>query len=372
MSRVHALQACPRVSEVSLDYNRYGEEIEELCLAAAAYSPRVEPIDYDQVFLSLAANDEPLTIFSCLAQTLSPLCSHRLSAGFASNKLMAKAATLAVCSGYLNGITKAAYLQNSFVTGGRRRCRFIEVRAGYEREFLSPLPFSSLWMMDERTAKKFERLGFHTVGDLAGMPVSTLVGYLGPEGYLVHEFSHGRCSVPVRALFPPSSRVVEKKLDGEGPDSIMLLLPDLARRLTDVLAASADRVQRLVVEIEGELKAPLRASHIFPRPSSSYGQTLSALRSICRSLLEEKDQAARTRSFCLLRVTASGPRTNNIQQASLFGKAKGQWETSSSLLEELIDNVQRRFSAGALFWGADIPRSRRERLLSYWDPYRRN
>src|SRR5207253_5191627 len=78
------------------------------------------------------------------------------------------------------------------------------VPAGDEVAFLHPHPVRALWGVGPATHARLERFGVKTVGDLAALPVETLVGALGPaQGHHLHELawaSDPRAVVPEQAV----------------------------------------------------------------------------------------------------------------------------------------------------------------------------
>ena len=55
----------------------------------------------------------------------------------------------------------------------------IAVAPGTERAFLAPLPVSRLWGVGPATLQRLERMGVHTIGEVAELPEQTLVASLG-------------------------------------------------------------------------------------------------------------------------------------------------------------------------------------------------
>jgi len=73
-----------------------------------------------------------------------------------------------------------------------------QIIPGSELDFLVPMPVKSLWGVGPATRAKLERLGIHTVGDLAVVDVEVLCRAVGnAHGQHLHALAHGIDSRPV-------------------------------------------------------------------------------------------------------------------------------------------------------------------------------
>ena len=108
----------------------------------------------------------PLEMAKLIRRTVKEKENVLCSIGVATNKMIAKLAS------------KAAKPKPS-LDGIKPGQGVVLVEAGQELEFLHPMPVSALWGIGPATEKVVRKLGAETVGDIAALPVATLVGALG-------------------------------------------------------------------------------------------------------------------------------------------------------------------------------------------------
>ena len=65
------------------------------------------------------------------------------------------------------------------------------------KEIVWALPVSDLLYVGRKTKPKLQKMGIHTIGDLATFPSSILQSHLGKMGLILHDFANGYDSAPV-------------------------------------------------------------------------------------------------------------------------------------------------------------------------------
>src|SRR5262249_30543214 len=78
---------------------------------------------------------------------------------------------------------------------------FVVLTADQVSKFLAPLPVGRLWGVGVKAEKRLHALGIRTVGQLAALPVRTLVDHFGEAGQHLWNLAHGqddRAVVPDR------------------------------------------------------------------------------------------------------------------------------------------------------------------------------
>jgi DNA polymerase-4 len=182
MPTARARRLCPQATMVAPDYARY-ERISRAVMAVfASVTPIVEPLSLDEAFLDVSGARRrlgtPRQIAQGIRNTIADEQGITCSVGVATTKFIAKLASgLAKPDGLL-------VVPETEVVG-----------------FLHQLPVGALWGVGERTEEILERLGLHTVADIAHTPVDTLRRALGDNaGPALHALAWGRDS---RAVMPP-------------------------------------------------------------------------------------------------------------------------------------------------------------------------
>ena len=170
MSSVQAKRLCPEAIFVSSDFSTYVEASQEIHEVFFSITPFVETISLDEAFLDvrharrLFGSSESIAwrIKNDVWETVGLDCS----VGVASSKLLAKLASVAA---------KPQIRESGVVAGLGVKV----VKGADEISFLHTHPVRALWGVGAVTFTKLESLGVLSIGDLAQVPVSSLVSVLG-------------------------------------------------------------------------------------------------------------------------------------------------------------------------------------------------
>ena len=161
MPMMRARRLCPQAVVLAPDHRAYARVSAGVMEVFRSITPLVEPISLDEAFLDVHGAARrlggPTQIGEWIRATVEEEQGVTCSVGIASTKFVAKLASA--------------------------RCKpdgLLVVPAQEVVAFLHPLPVGALWGVGGKTEDILRQLGLHTVGDLAHIPVSTLVRAIGP------------------------------------------------------------------------------------------------------------------------------------------------------------------------------------------------
>jgi DNA polymerase-4 len=220
MPTAQALRLCPQAILISGHRARYVEMSRRVMTILADYTPLLEPISIDEAFLDVTGTEEHYGPPGDLANAIQARIDRELglssSLGVATNKLLAKIAS-----------------------DLRKPHGITVVPAGKEADFLAPLSIRKLWGVGEVTGRELERLGVHTIGDLARQTLESLRARFGAQGEVLWRAAAGIDDSPVTPEHEAKSLSREETFAQDVGDATILRRELL--RLSDAVAARLRR-----------------------------------------------------------------------------------------------------------------------------------
>jgi DNA polymerase-4 len=173
MPMQRARRLCPEALVVPPRFERYQELSELVMTALGHFSPLVEPLSLDEAFLDMTG-------------------STRLFGDAESIGTRIKAAVREITGGLTAsvGISGTRYVAK-VASGFRKPDGLTIVRPATMREWLAPLPVSSLWGAGPKTTERLRALGWETIGQIACADAATLEHSLGGLGRRFFALANG-------------------------------------------------------------------------------------------------------------------------------------------------------------------------------------
>jgi DNA polymerase-4 len=160
MPMARARRLCPEAVVLPPRFDAYGEASTAVMDILRSFTPLVEPLALDEAFLDLTGARRlfgtAVEVGTTIRARVRSETGLVASVGVGTTKLVAK---LASESAKPDGL--------------------LAVEPGTELAFVHPLPVGRLWGVGPKTLARLQRFGVSTVGDLAALPLETLVGALG-------------------------------------------------------------------------------------------------------------------------------------------------------------------------------------------------
>ena len=330
MSSVQARQLCPDAVWLAPRFEHYNDYSRRLHDVLGRFTPLVEGIALDEAFLDVTGSRRlhgtGVEIAWAIRATIASELGLAASVGVAATKFVAKLASEAAKP-----------------TADRRGVHpgtgVFVVEPGEELTFLHPLPVRALWGVGPAVAERLQRFGVQTIGDLAAMPVDTLVAALGPAvGQHLHDLAWARDPRAVEPHRPIKSVSHEETYAYDLHDHATLATEAL--RMADSVA---DRLRRagltgrtVTVKVRFHDFATITRSQTLPDPVD----TTPVIARTATALLAQIDPTPGVR---LLGVGVSNLSEGAARQLSLLS-SDGDWDGAAGA----VDQIRDRFGAGAV------------------------
>jgi DNA polymerase-4 len=337
MPGARARRLCPQATFLPGDHAHYRDVSERVMEVFRSFTPLVEPISLDEAFLDVRGARRllgpPREIARALRARILEQEGLTCSVGIAPVKFLAKLAS-------------EAAKPTATPTGPVPGAGVVEVPPGGELAFLHPLPVRALWGVGPVTLGRLQRLGVATIGDLAALPLPTLVGALGASsGTHLHHLAHARDERDVvpdqvaRSISHEETFPRDLHTEAELGVEVVRLADAVGARLRQ--AGVAGRTVTLKVRF-GDFSTITRSTTL-PSPVDS-GRRIAR---IGRELLATIDASPGVR---LIGVGVTQLGDDGARQLSLDdvlavdGPPDAAWDDA----EEAVDAVRARFGAAAL------------------------
>ena len=225
-----AYKLCPQAVFLPVDYREYSRVSEIIKHILREFSPLMEDVGIDEAFLDISEIDLPAgEIASEIKKRIGEGTGLTCSIGIGPNKLIAKIASDMQKPDALTIISEAD----------------IQSR-------LWPLSVRKLWGVGPKTETHLKSMGIETIGQLAALPLETLVETFGNSyGNFLYESSRGIDDAPLVTHWEPksASRETTFQRDTDNWQAIAKNLADLSREVAGDLKRSGYRGKNVTVKI---------------------------------------------------------------------------------------------------------------------------
>ena len=333
---VTAKRLCPDAVFLPGDHALYASVSSDVHSIFMAFTPLIEPLSLDEAFLDVSGGLRLHGPGVVIAQAIRERVWHELqlrcSVGVAPNKFLAKLASVAA-------------KPIAAPDGVREGKGVVEVLPGHELRFLHPLPVQALWGVGPATLQRLQRLGVHTVADLADLDEAALVASLGTaHGQHLYRLAWGVDDRPVEVDREMKSIGHEETFasDLHTHDELVRELVRLSDAVAARLRAHGGAARTLTLKVRFAGFETITRSITVPGGVSTAHAIVAAVEPLLRAV----DASPGVR---LLGVSSSNFTTGS-QQLSLDDllEARPDDEHHWQMAEETVDAIRKRFGTTAI------------------------
>ena len=316
-----AKRMAPHAIFIAPEHHRYAEISERIMQIFHSYTPLVEPISLDEAFLDVTGSKKLFgdgrQIATKIRAEVEKAEGITCSVGIAQSKFIAKLAS-----------------QHCKPNG------MLEIKSDRILEFLHPLPVRAIWGVGPKTAESLDRLGLHTVADIANTPRATLIRALGDAtGESLYELAWGRDYRDVVPDEPEKSIGNEETFarDIDSPEEILTEFLRMTEKATERLRMRNLFAKTISIKIKFADFSSITRSKTVPLGIDGTHETYEIVKNLYLAL---RNDGARIR---LVGVSLSNLGEDSPVQLELGARERG-WRDADTA----IDKAKARFGRASV------------------------
>ena len=334
---VTARRLCPQAVFLPGDHALYASVSADVHGIFAEFTPLIEPLALDEAFLDVTGSQRLHGPGRVIAQSIRDRIFDELqlhcSVGVAPNKFIAKLASVAA---------KPVAAPDGVIAGRG----VVEVLPGHELEFLHPLPVQALWGVGPATLQRLQRLGVHTVADLADLDEATLVTSVGAaHGRHLFRLAWGVDDRPVevdretKSIGHEETFATDRHTHAELQRELVRLADAVAARVR--ASGVAARTLTIKVRFTG-FETITRAVTVSGGGVSTSHAIVAAVEPLLRAI--DPGPGVRLLGVSASNFTSAGEQLSLDDLIDERHDDEHQWQ----LAEETVDAIRQRFGASAI------------------------
>lgn len=340
MAMAKARKRCPDAVIVPPRFERYQEVSRTIMGVFADFSPHVEAISLDEAFIDLTGTGDlmgaPGTIGRNLKQAVREATGGlTVSVGLSGTKFVAK-----VASDFQkpDGLTI--------------------VPPAEAKGWLAPMPVSRLWGVGKKTEPRLQRLGLHTIGDVAAADPDWLTRNLGKMGIRFHALAHARDARSVEGRRASKSIGSERTLASDVSDR-----EEIKRYLRRSAEEIGKRLRRKNIRAFGVRVKLKRTDFQILTRQHRRGQPTDVTADLYADACQILDAFEHPGPFRLVGLAAYDLVRDQDEDAGQMELFSGRVQQRK--LETAIDELKNRFGPDVLQRAGDMRRSRQTPNLDF-------
>lgn len=330
-----AKKKCPHLQLVKPHHDKYKEFSEKINKIYLEFTDMVEPFSIDESWLDVTASQRLFgsgrQIGDKIRERIKEELGLTLSVGVSYNKIFAKMGSEYKKPDATTEITRENY-----------------------RDLLWPQPVRELFFVGWATAEKLDKLGIHTIGDLAHGDPAALEALLGKQGPILYSYANGFDDSPV-ALYDQREKIksvgngITFKRNLKGMEDILTAVTSLA----DTVAGRLRKYQMKAYGIKVDIKDPYFKT--ISRQKQLHAPTNLASEIRTASLEIMKASWNLSDPIRLLTITAINLTDETAdEQLSLFDIDGDGDRQKRESIERTMDDIRKKFGGSSITYGQII------------------